>query len=72
MTINLIIFKAFITKLGPGENHERRMAYGGSYKIRKYAEVNDNPLYRLPEINGGHRLDGQTSWQARAHMFQHH
>ena len=31
----------------------RRVEAGGSYKRRKHAETDDNPLYRLPETPGG-------------------
>jgi len=49
------------------------MASNGTYAKRHYAEVNDNPLYRLPEIPaGGHRLDGMSQQIARRAALQHH
>lgn len=51
----------------------KRVAADGSYKIRKFAETSDNPLYRLPEQpQGGHRLDGFNPWTAQAAHYQHH
>lgn len=51
----------------------RRVEAGGSYKRRKHAETDDNPLYRLPETPGGsQRLDGMSQWSAKAHQYEHH
>lgn len=58
----------------PGATADRaRVAADGTYKKRRYAEANDNPIYRLPEQpNGGHRLDGETTWSKKAHHYVSH
>lgn len=44
-----------------------------SYKKRRFAETDDNPIYRLPENpQGGHKLDGTTAWSSKAAKFVHH
>ncbi len=65
--------RRFATSYGPTDTHRRHIEADGSYKKRRYAEVNDNPLYRLPEHPyGGHRLDGVSPQQARKAALTHH
>ena len=65
--------KHFATSAGTNATHRDRIAANGTYAKRHYAEVNDNPLYRLPENpSGGHRLDGLSQQMARRAALQHH
>ncbi len=69
----MFFMKSFVTSYGPAATHRARLAEDASYKKRRYAEINDNPLYRLPENpRGGHRLDGQSSQDARRAALSHH
>lgn len=71
--LTLAFMKAFVISSGPTDTHRRRVAADGSYKRRRFAETDDNPIYRLPENpQGGHRLDGDSPWSAKAHHFAHH
>ncbi len=71
--LSLFAAKAFATGYGATNTHRRQLANEASYKKSRFAEVNDNPLYRLPENpNGGHRLDGLSSQQARRVALSHH
>lgn len=73
MVLSLAVMRFAVTPAGPRDNYRERMAAGGSYKRRRAAEVDDNPLYRLPENPaGGHRADGLSAWGARAKHFEHH
>ena len=73
IAVSFLAMKSLATAYGPADTHRRRVAAGGTYAKRRFAEVNDNPLYRLPEQpQGGHRLDGITPQQHRAHALSHH
>ncbi len=72
-SLSLAGVKHFATSASAGTTHRDRIAANGTYAKRHYAEVNDNPLYRLPEIPaGGHRLDGLSQQMARRAALQHH
>lgn len=71
--LSLAGVKHFMTSAGASDSHRQRVAHNGTYAKRHYAEVNDNPLYRLPEnAAGGHRLDGLSQQQARKAALAHH
>jgi hypothetical protein len=58
---------------GPRGADRNRVADNASYKLKKFGESSDNPLYRLPEQpQGGHRVDGLTPWSAKAAAYTHH
>jgi hypothetical protein len=46
-SLSYTAIKAFATAAGPTATHRDRLAGDGTYKKRHYAEVNDNPLYRM-------------------------
>ena len=72
-SISLALVKHYATSASANVTHRNRIAADGSYSKRHYAELNDNPLYRLPEnLPGGHRLDGMSQQQARRAALQHH
>ena len=72
-SLSLVGVKHFATSAGASTTHRDRVAANGTYAKRHYAEVNDNPLYRLPENPvGGHRLDGLSQQMARREALQHH
>lgn len=72
-SLSLAGVKHFMTSAGAADTHRARIASNGTYAKRHYSEVNDNPLYRLPEnAPGGHRLDGLSQQQARKEALSHH
>ena len=71
-SLTLLAFRSFATSYGATDTHRHRLANEGSYKKRRFGEVNDNPLYRLPENpHGGHRLDGKSSQENRRESLTH-
>jgi hypothetical protein len=71
--VSFAFMKAVATPYGAADTHKRRLEADGTYAKRRFAEVNDNPLYRLPENSvGGHRLDGISPQQHRGQAMSHH
>lgn len=71
--LSLTAMRYFVTAAGPKDTYRRRVEAGGSYGTRRNLEVDDNPLYRLPENPAsGHRLDGLSQWAGKAKSFEHH
>ena len=63
----------YVLGAGPSNTHRRAVEDSKTYRELQWSELNDNPIYRLPEVPaGGHRLDGQTQQQARKAALQHH
>ena len=72
--VSFLFMKAAATAYGPTDTHRKRVAADGTYAKRRFAEVNDNPLYRCvralrkaARCDGPARLLRARGWRRREH-----
>jgi hypothetical protein len=72
--LSFFAMKALASSYGPADTHRRRVEADGTYAKRRFAEVNDNPLYRCvralrkaARCDGPARLLRARGWRRREH-----